>query len=116
MQTFLPTSVTVGDSMCIKATLENDNQTTISSLSGNMTITDAQGNVVFQNTLVPFEAGSLQLTSGNQLSFQFLWNTTYSYHGVTPQAGAYTVHIVVQFDRVQPMTYIESYANFTLSG
>jgi hypothetical protein len=96
--------------------LSSNNQTTITSLSGSIKITDAQGDVVFQSALVPFEAGSLQLADGSQLSFQFLWNTTTSYLGVTAQPGICTVTVILQFDGMQPLTYIESSANFTLTG
>jgi hypothetical protein len=115
IQTFLPPSVTMGDSACIKAILSSDNQTTISSLSGNITITDAQGDVVFQSALVPFEAGSLELADGNQLSFQFLWNTSATYGGMTPQPGLYTVMVMVQFDGLQPLTHVESDSCLTLA-
>jgi peptidoglycan DL-endopeptidase CwlO len=116
IRTFLPSSITIGDSACIKAILSSNNQTTITSLSGSIKITDAQGDVVFQSALVPFEAGSLQLADGSQLSFQFLWNTTTSYLGVTAQPGICTVTVILQFDGMQPLTYIESSANFTLTG
>jgi hypothetical protein len=83
----IPTSANVGDSLCIKAVLQNNSQTTLSSISGTITVSNQDGKVVYETQLVPFEAGSMKLTYGNQLSFQFLWNTTQSYQGVTPQAG-----------------------------
>jgi hypothetical protein len=115
IQTFLPASITMGDSACIKAILSSNDQTTISSLSGNITITNAQGDVVFQSALVPFEAGSLELADGNQLSFQFLWNTSVTYEGMTPQPGLYTVVVMVQFDGLQPLTHVESDSCLTLA-
>ena len=114
--TYLPTNVTIGSQMCIQATLENDNLTTISSLSGNITVTDSQGQVAFQSTLTPFQAGSVKIPTGSQVSFEFMWNTTNAYEGATPQPGEYSVQIIVQFYGLSPMTYIESEVNCTLSA
>jgi ribosomal protein S11 len=102
--------------MCIQATLENDNLTTISSVSGNITITNSQGQVAFQSTLTPFQAGSVKISTGSQLSFEFMWNTTNAYEGTTPQPGEYSVQVIVQFYGLSPMTYIESQVNCTLSA
>jgi len=115
LQAIISTSANVGDSLCVEAVLQNNNQTTVSSISGSITITNQNGQVVYQTQLVPFEAGSLKLTYGNQLSFQFLWNTTQSYRGVTAQAGAYTVNVVVQFDGMQQLTNIECTTSVNLS-
>lgn len=115
LQTYLSSSVKMGDSDCIKAVLTNDNQTAISSISGSLTITNLEGKVVFESSLVPFEAGSLKLSEGNHLSFQFLWNTTETYQGTTPQGGTYLVTVVVQFNGMQSFTRIENSANITLS-
>lgn len=116
LQTYVGSNVTIGDVMCIKTTIENDNQTTISSLSGSVTITNSQGQTVFEDSLVPFQAGSVTLAAGHQISFQYGWNTTYTYNGVTPQPGPYTMKVVVQFVGLQPTTYIESDVSFTLSA
>lgn len=115
IRTFLPPSITMGDSTCIKAILSSDNQATVTSLSGNITITDAQGDVVFQSALVPFEAGSLELADGNQLSFQFLWNSSATYEGITPEPGLYTVMVMIQFDGLQPLNHVESDSCLTLA-
>jgi hypothetical protein len=106
LSAYMPTNITLGDSMCIKVTFENDNQTAISSVAGNITITDSQGKVVFQSTLVPFQAGSVTLVNGSQLTFQYLWNTSLPYKGMTPQPGFYTVQVAVQFYGMQPLTYV----------
>ena len=102
--------------MNIKATLVNGNVTTISSLSGNVTIRDSKGGALFSDAVVPFEAGSVELSTGHEISFQFLWNTTASYLGLTAKPGVYTATVILQFDGMQPMTYIESNVNFTLTG
>jgi hypothetical protein len=106
LSAYMPTNITLGDSMCIKVTFENDNQTEISSIAGNITITDSLGDVVFQSTLVPFQAGSVTLVNGSQLTFQYLWNTSVPYRGLTPQPGFYTVQVAVQFYGMQPLTYV----------
>jgi hypothetical protein len=116
LRTYLPTNVTIGNQMCIQAILENDNLTTISSVSGNITVTNSQGQVAFQSTLTPFQAGSVKISTGSQLSFEFMWNTTNAYEGTTPQPGEYSVQAIVQFYGLSPMTYIESQVNCTLSA
>jgi hypothetical protein len=116
LRTYLQTNVTIGNQMCVQAVLENDNATTISSLSGNITVTDSQGGIAFQSTLTPFQAGSVKITTGSQLSFQFLWNTSNAYEGMTPQPGTYSVQVIVQFIGLRPVNYIESQVNCTLSA
>jgi hypothetical protein len=116
LDTYLPPTFPIGGSMNITAVLLNHNETTISSLSGNVSITDAQGRILFRTALVPFQAGSVKLASGDHITFQFLWNTTMPYLGVTPAPGVYTAKIVVQFRGMQPMTFMESSVNFTVSG
>ena len=75
LKSYFPPTAKAGQTICIYTLLQNDNASTISSISGNVTITNATGAIVFQNTLVPFEAGSVRLPLGQALSFSYLWNT-----------------------------------------
>jgi cytoskeletal protein RodZ len=110
----LPTTVTLGQSIKINATIENTNATTISSLSGNVTITDAQGTVFFESNVVPFQAGSVKLAQGLHVSFTFLWNTSYAYAGNTPKAGTYTAKVIVNFVGLHD-NRVESLVTFTVT-
>lgn len=112
----LPTVVELGQSITIKATIENMNATTISSLSGNVTIKDAQGNTYLEDPIVPFQAGSVSITQGNEISFSFLWNTSYSYGGNTPTPGTYTAKVTVNFVGLQPITSVESTVMLTVTA
>lgn len=116
---FSPSSTpSVGQEVKITAVLENNNQTTtISSINGNITITAQNGSVVYSSSLVPFQAGSLKLTSGQQISFQFLWNTSENYSGVLSEPGVYNVKVIVQFTGMQPQfSYIVDITELTLSS
>ncbi len=116
---FSPSSTpSVGQEVKITAVLENNNQTTtISSINGNITITAQNGSVVYSSSLVPFQAGSLKLTSGQQISFQFLWNTSENYSGVLSEPGVYNVKVIVQFTAMQPQfSYIVDITELTLSS
>lgn len=104
LQTQIAQSASLGDTLCIATTIQNDNQTTISSITGSITVVDQNGDTVFSSSLVPFQAGSVSLTTGQQITFQFTWNTTEDYQGVVPAAGTYTVEVLVHFIGMQPLT------------
>ena len=97
LSVYLPASPKQGAQFCIYALLQNGNQSTISSLSGNVTVVGSSGAAIWEDNLVPFEAGSQVIPPGGTLDFTFLWNTSQPYRGAVPQPGTYSVDIIVQY-------------------
>jgi hypothetical protein len=97
LSVYLPSASKQGNDLCIYALLQNGNQASIASLSGNVTVVDSSGRAVYENTLVPFEAGSQAIKSGGTLDFTFLWNTSAPYQGAVPTPGTYSVDVIVQY-------------------
>jgi len=87
-------SLSVGENVTLRGILQNDNSTSEPYVtSANLTITDSDGQKVFQE-IIPWSQ-PLLLAQGQAYECNTVWNTAVEFDGVAPTAGIYRVYLSI---------------------
>lgn len=105
--TCFKTGLKLGDQASLHGIIRNDVSDTGAYVTiANMTITDSNGKVVFQEILGPSQ--NLNLSQGQAYEFNVIWSTGDTFNGIAPTIGVHHVYLSIGG--------LSSETDFTLSG